>query len=187
MMSGTVAIPNAYDNRIKHARVNATFVLDDAFFMSHQGWMHTAAEILNSLRLKLDARETTQAAIGKVIGIAQANVSTFWTPGKNGKLRQLKWDEALKLSEAFDIPLADGETRDELDWPSADTLAPLLDALLPLVPKTGVSEKSAEALSEGLAYGLRLLGSPTANRPTDDSLRVAARGAVARFRDLALQ
>lgn len=186
-MSGTVAISCAYDNRIKHSSENATFVLDDAFFMSHQRWMRTATEILGQLRAKLDAKQTTQAAIGKVLGVAQANVSTFWTPGKNGKLRQLKWDEALKLSEAFDIPLGDGDQVAEPEWPSAYTLAPLLDALLPLVPKSGLSEKSAEALSEGLAYGLRLLGAPTATPPTDDSLRVAARGAVARFRDLALQ
>jgi hypothetical protein len=157
-------------------------MLDACYFAGHHHLVETSIEFLERLK----AAGVTQEAIGKVLGIAQANAATFYKPGKNGKLRTLKWDEGSKLAKEFGLePPASASP--PADWASAETFAPLLDAVLPLIPKGGVTDRSVEALSEALAYGLQLLGESGASPKNADALRVAARGAVSRFRDLALQ
>lgn len=68
--------------------------------------------------------------------------------------------------------------------PSADTLAALLAAVLPLA--RGQSDRSMRVVAAALQHGLELLGD---RHSTEDAaaLGVAARGAVSRFRDLTRQ
>jgi hypothetical protein len=181
MISGTVAISAAYDNRISCASDNTTFALDGYDFRPHQHQVETSTEFL----ARLKAAGATQEQIGKVLGIAQSNAATFYTPGKNGKLRKLKWDEGAKLAKAFNLGLPKGES--VIVPVSAETIAPILDALLPMEPQAGRTDQSVEALSGALAYGLRLLAESGASLQSADALRVAAHGAVSRFRDLSKQ
>lgn len=68
--------------------------------------------------------------------------------------------------------------------PSADTIAALLAAVLPLA--RGHSDRSLRVVAAALQHGLELLGDqPTT--PDDAALGVAARAAVSRFRDLTRQ
>jgi hypothetical protein len=65
---------------------------------------------------------------------------------------------------------------------SEDDLAPLLAALLPLVPKGSLTESAVRDLAAALSYGLELLAVRPAKPATRDAIEVAVRGAVARFR-----
>lgn len=88
-----------YDSRILHASANTTFALDEAAYARHAEDMLTAAEILAALK----ERGVTQKAIANVLGVQQPNAATLYTPAKNGKLRQLSYDEGVALIEAFDL------------------------------------------------------------------------------------
>lgn len=70
--------------------------------------------------------------------------------------------------------------------PSEESLATLLGALLPLVPRGRTTAQSLRVVAAALSHGLELLGDQTA-KPDDGSIAVAARGAVSRFRDLTQQ
>jgi len=140
--------------------------------------MRNAATLLEALT----RRGITQKQIADAIGITQPNANKLYRPDRNGKLRTLSYDEARILIERFD--LSDDAIGADHAAINAATLAPILDALLPLVPSSGRSEKSVELLSQALAYGLALLGTPTARPPSPDAIDVAARGAVARFREI---
>jgi len=184
MMSGTVAMTNTYDHRISGASPNTTFIVDGPRDEDHCRDVESSAEFLERLR----QAGVTQKQIAEALGIAQPNAATLYTPGKNGKLRKLGWDEGAVLASAFKVePVAGAAVAAESQPVSADLLAPLMAALLPLVPRSGAPERSAQALSEVLAYGLELLRKPGATRASDDALEVAARAAAVRFRDLSLQ
>jgi predicted XRE-type DNA-binding protein len=140
--------------------------------------MKDAATILDALV----RRGVTQKQIADAIGITQPNANKLYRPDRNGKLRTLSYDEGCTLIARFG--LADDAMAADHTALNAATLAPILDALLPLVPSGGRSEKSVELLSQALAYGLALLGRPTASPPSPDAIGVAARGAVVRFREI---
>jgi len=140
--------------------------------------MKNATTILDALA----RRGVTQKQIADAIGITQPNANKLYRPDRNGKLRTLSYDEGRELIDRFG--LANDLAADDHAAFNAATLAPILDALLPLVPSTGRSERSVELLSQALAYGLALLGTPTARPPSPDAIGVAARGAVARFREI---
>lgn len=68
---------------------------------------------------------------------------------------------------------------------NADTLEPLLDAMLPLLPPPGqMTDQSRRALAEALAHGLALLGENATSQASSGEIAVAARGAMFRFREL---
>jgi hypothetical protein len=87
----------SYDYRIYDASGNAITMLDDFIAGQHQRAVESSKDLLERLK----GAGVTQAQIGDVLGIAQANAATFYTPGKNGKLRTLKWDEGARLIERF--------------------------------------------------------------------------------------
>lgn len=150
----------------------------------HARDVDSSTEFLERLRLA----GVTQKQIADALGIGQPNAATLYTPGKNGKLRKLGWDEGAILAAKFNIEPMNAPSPDAEPEPiSADLLAPLLDALLPLMPKGGQTDRSSRALSEVLAYGLELLRRPGSSRASADALEVAARAAAVRFRDLSLQ
>lgn len=140
--------------------------------------MDTQAEILAALRDK----GVTQKQIAQVLHINQPNAATLYTPGKNGKLRKLSYDEGITLIREFEL---------EIDAvapapPSAESLEPLLDALLPLAPSGRLTDQSRRALAVALSYGLASLGIQTAKPASGDAIEAAARAAAFRFRELAL-
>lgn len=175
---------NTYDDRIVNASPNTTFIVDALERQDHGRGVESSAEFLERLRLA----GVTQNQIAEALGIGQPNAATLYKPGKNGKLRKLGWDEGAILAAKFDLePTPERVIAGDQQPVSADLLAPLMSALLPLVPKTGATERSARVLSEVLAYGLELLRRPDATRASDDALEVAARAVAVRFRDLSLQ
>lgn len=102
-MLSTVCMTLIYDNRILSASVNTAFALDAAARSFHDKVMENAAEIRAALKAKLDAREITQKEIGNTLGIQQPNVATLFSPGKNGKLRGIDFDEGVKLIRRFGL------------------------------------------------------------------------------------
>lgn len=160
---------------------NTTFALDALINGAHLWDMQSAAQILDALK----QRKITQTAIAKVLGINQPNVNTLWNPAKNGKLRKLTYDEGVALIAAFGLD--DEPAEQPASVPSAETLEPILDALLPLVPNGPMTAQSRRALAEAMSYGLALLGSSGTNPANGDAIAVAARAAVLRFRETGLQ
>lgn len=70
--------------------------------------------------------------------------------------------------------------------PSAESIAALLASVLPLAPKGRTTEQSLRVVSAALHHGLELLGDQSASSDSP-AFATAARGAVARFRDLTRQ
>lgn len=125
-------------------------------------------------RLKREG-DTTNADLSRLLKLPTSRIAEIF----EGK-RKIKIDEMKIIVEHFGL-----EQRPAL--PSAETLEPILDALLPLAPPGPVTDESRRALAEALAYGLELLGSGSASPATGDALKVAARGAALRFRETVLQ
>lgn len=97
--------------------------------------MRTAAEILAELRSK----GVTQSAMAKVLGVQQPNVATLYNPAKNGKLRQLGYDEAIALIRAFGLDTAAMlPQQDGLSIPSESDIAKMIQQAMAEMP-VGVS------------------------------------------------
>lgn len=123
-------------------------------------------------RLKVEG-VTTNAKLSRLLEIPSSRVAEIFA----GR-RQVTIDEMKIAVEHFGlerIPAA----------PSAATLEPLVDALLPLVPPGTLTDQSRRALAEALSYGLGLLEVPSASAASPDALKVAARAAAVRFRETA--
>lgn len=141
----------------------------------HRGVLDSKGLIAELERLK-SVGATTNADLGRLIGQPSSRIAEIFS-GKRG----VKIDEMKILVEHFDlepsktIPLV----------PNADTLEPILDALLPLLPPSGrVTDESRRALAESLSYGLGLLDNQPSKQASDDALTVAARAAVSRFLEI---
>ncbi len=154
--------------------INMFFALDSKKMWRHLWDVDSASQILAALREK----GVTQAEIARVLNIAQPNAATLYTPGKNGKLRELKYDEGMALIQAFDLDMQAYQT------PSAASLEPILDALLPLAPGGRMTDESLKALAEALSYGLASLGTRNPNSTSSDARAAAARAAAFRFREI---
>jgi hypothetical protein len=141
--------------------------------------MQDAKAILDAL----DARSIGREAVAKVLGISQPNATRLFKPDpRTKKKRVLTYDEGRKLIAAFNLD----ETSPNASL-NDEVVARLLEALVPLVPRSGLTGASATRLAKALVYGLELLGEASPTRPNHDAIEVAARGAASRFRDLTLQ
>lgn len=157
-------------------------MLDDPRIVSHDQRVETQAEFLE----RLLAIGATQSEIGAAIGVAQSNANTLFRPGKNGKLRYLKMDEAVKLAEKFGLSEAPPKLPDQFQV-HPETIEPILDALLLAAPPPGrVSDQSRRALSVMLAYALEQLGDQLSSPANPGAGKVAARAALSRFREQGL-
>ena len=116
---------------------------------------------------------TTNAKLSRLLELPSSRIAEIFA----GK-RQVTIDEMKIMVEHFGLEGA-------AQTPNAETLEPILDALLPLAPPGKLTDQSRRALAEALAYGLELLGAPSASQASPDALKVAARAAAARFRETA--
>ena len=116
---------------------------------------------------------TTNAKLSRLLALPSSRIAEIFA----GK-RQVTIDEMKAVVEHFGLEGA-------AFAPNAETLEPILDALLPLAPPGKLTDQSRRALAEALAYGLELLGAPSANPASPDALKVAARAAAVRFRETA--
>lgn len=121
-----------------------------------------------------DTGVTTNAEIGRLLGLPSSRVAEMFS----GK-RTIKIDEMKVLVERFGL---DHSGRPVFN---AESLEPLLEAILPLAPPSGrMTDQVRRALASSLAYGLELLGENPTNPASSDAVAVASRAAVARFREL---
>jgi transcriptional regulator with XRE-family HTH domain len=152
--------------------------------------MHT-----NQLRLLRKRAGITQRVVAAALGVSEAQVSR-WESGHDNvpssRLHAMETAYRATVGEMFggEAPAAEPKPVAATTLSlapvaiNAENLAPLLAALLPLVPRGRLTDQSLTALSEALAYGLQLLGDPLSSPAGDGALAVAARGVVARFREL---
>jgi predicted XRE-type DNA-binding protein len=166
------------------ASANTTFALDAMRRCFHVSDMENASEIRAALKAKLDAREITQKEIGTALGIQQPNVATLFSPGKNGKLRGIDFDEGMKLIKRFRLDDADGQRSSVLN---EALLGRLIHALAPSFPSSEVSESAAQALAVALTHALELLQETGATEPTDREVAMAARAATSRYLEASRQ
>lgn len=149
------------------------FVADGLREFRHYPRVLDSKTLLAEMARLRDEGRTTNAELGRLLKLPSSRIAEIFDGG-----RKIKIDEMKIIVEHFGLepgPVV----------PSADTLEPILDALLPLAPPGRVTAQSRRALSEALSYGLELLGSQSATEASSDAISVAARAAVARFREIA--
>lgn len=88
-----------------------------------------------------------QAEVGRVLGLPSSRLSELFNP-EAAKPRKLKLEEAVKLSEAFGVPITG-------HMASAESLLPVLKVCLRYAPKEW-TEQELRRLSEEIELGLRL-------------------------------
>lgn len=132
-------------------------------------------DLLQWLRAERTAGRLTNADVQRLLGLPSSRVAQIFS----GE-RMIKLDEAKRLVEHYGIERL-GQSL------NAETLAPILEAVLPLAPQGARPEQVAAVLAEALAYGIELLSGGSAMPPSGDAIGVVARAAVLRFRDLSLQ
>lgn len=148
------------------------FVADELRPVVHYTGVLDSRGLLAELeRLRADG-VTTNADLARLLKIPSSRVAEIFS----GK-RRVSVDEMKLIVETFGL--------DSSSVPSAETLEPILDALLPLVPTGRLTEQSRKALAEALSCGLELLYNSQASDTSEDALRVAAQAAVIRFRERA--
>ena len=149
------------------------FGADGLHPMRHSRGVLDSKGLLSELeRLKTEG-VTTNADIGRLIQQPSSRVAEIFS----GK-RRVTIDEMKTLVEHYGLEAT-------VPAPSAETLEPILDALLPLAPPGRMTDQSRRALAEALSYGLGLLGTSLATKASSDAILVAARAAAARFRETA--
>lgn len=134
-------------------------------------------------RLRADGK-AKNAELQKLLNLPSSRISDIFATDR--KPRKISLDEAKIIVSHYgldDSPAAEPDQVD-IDAPNAENLMPLLDALIPLAPAGKASELSLRALSEALSYGLALLGNRASKPASADAIEVAARGAIARFREI---
>lgn len=124
-------------------------------------------------RLRSEGK-ATNAEIGRLLKLPSSRVAEIFA----GE-RSVKIDEMKVLVERYGL---EHSTRPAFN---ADTLEPLLDAILPLLPAPErMTDQSRRALAEALAYGLALLDESATSQASSGAVAVAARGAMFRLREL---
>lgn len=117
---------------------------------------------------------TTNAEIGRLLRVPSSRVAEMFS----GK-RAIKIDEMKALVERYGLDQSGPPTF------NAESLEPLLEAILPLAPPSGrMTDQIRRALASSLAYGLVLLGENPTSPASSDAVAVACRAAVARFREI---
>lgn len=168
----TVRIPHCYDKRSTNAIAFTKFVRDGSNPRCQNARVLDHDSFVALLRQMIADGRTSNAAIGRIAKLPSSRVSEIFS----GK-RRVQVDEMKALIEELEI-------EDSVATPAPETLEPILDAIVPLVPPSGLTDQSRRALAVALSYGLELLGNRSAIGASPDALQVAARGAVSRFREL---
>lgn len=150
------------------------FGADASDYRRHKRRMLGSKELLAALESLKERGATNNAALARLLKLPTSRVAEIFSG-----TRRITIDEMKVLVEHF--RLEPGPSA-----PSAESLEPLLDALLPLAPPGRMTDQSRRALAEALSHGLELLGAQSATQASSDALAVAARAAALRFRETAL-
>lgn len=114
------------------------------------------------------AKAKSQAEISRALNISRSAVTGLF----NGE-RDLSYDEAVKLSDTYDI---------DPNKLTAEKLIPVLRVCLRYAPKEW-SDQTVERLAQEILYGLELLRFASPIDPSQDAIEVAARAIADRFRN----
>lgn len=141
--------------------------------------------VRRALRREIDRSQIAPTTLSLKVGKSKSLVKDILDDGKDIKLSTL-----YKLAAALDVDVSalipTHASNANVPVLNADTLEPLIDALLPLAPPPGqMTDQSRRAVAEALAYGLELLGGSPSSQASGDAVAVAARAASSRFRELA--
>lgn len=145
--------------------------------MRHEGRVIGHGDLLSWLIAEREAKRLTNADLQRLLKLPSSRVSDIFS----GE-RQIKLDEAKAIVEHYKLDRAP-----EAATISADALAPILAAVVPLAPQGELTDRFASILAEAVSYGLGLLPGRHTTLPSSDAIDVAARAAALRFRDLSLQ
>lgn len=168
-MSPTVRMNALYDHRIVRASPYTACMLDVIGFDAHERGVESARALLDRLR----GAGVTQEQIAKVLGISQPNAATFYNPGKNGKFRQLKWDEGAKLLAEFGMEIEEAE-RAEL---SSELLMPIVAEMVRHAQRRQAGS-IVRPLAVALARYLRQIAASPTIHANQDALEAVAQAVV---------
>lgn len=175
------ACRSATINVANKQEVSTLFEADAFERGEHKVAMFGHDDLLAEIRRLRDSGETSNADLAKLLSLPSSRIADIFATDR--KPRKITLDEAKILVERFGLePPAKAAV--EVAAPNAENLVPLLDALIPLTPPGRVTDQSLKALSEALSYGLALLGDQLSSPASQDAVGVAARAAVARFREI---
>lgn len=145
------------------------------------------APVRDALARVIHEKGIAPTSLSLKVGKSKSLVKDILDGGNDIKLSTLvKLANALQVDLGELLPATLLESRKPpLSSFSAETLAPLLDVLIPLAPPSGrLTEQSRKALSEALAYGLSLLEGDPSSSANEGAVAVAARAATSRFREI---
>lgn len=152
-------------------------VIAPALRFPHNANVFTHDEIREELIAQLSAQKVKAADLARVLKQPPSRISEI----RNRK-RRIQPAEMKAVAEFLGMV---GEVETELELPSAESIARLLQALFPSMPKTDdLSERAASALAVALRHGLATLPDPAAIDPSESDLAAAARAAVFRYREV---
>jgi transcriptional regulator with XRE-family HTH domain len=115
---------------------------------------------------EVKAKAASQAEIARTLNVSRAAVTGLYNGG-----RDLSYNEAVKLADAYDV---------EPNKLTVEKLTPVLRICLRHAPKEW-SDHSVERLSQEILYGLELLRFVSPMAPSPDAVEVAARAIAERF------
>lgn len=142
--------------------VHATFFgLDSLRSLASAGYMFDQYAFLDDILAKAPTRQ----AVLDLLNLPSSRGPELFNP-EHPKPRKLKLTEAVKLSEAFNVPITG-------PMANADSLIPILEVSLRYPPKEW-AETDVRRLAEEIEAGLKLWRSFVANRPSPGRLRPAS-------------
>lgn len=154
-------------------------------YAAYAAWVKPEQRVIADWIIRTaDKHGLTLGAWAKRAGIGAETTLTRAVKEGYGSVTKIETLDALARAvgepSVLDF-LRDGQ--ETLRLPSEAALASLLSAVLPLAPRGRASAQSTRVVAAALQRGLELLGDQSAS--TDPAaLGMAARGAVARLRDL---
>jgi hypothetical protein len=132
-------------------------------------------ELLDWLKSEREAGRLKNADLQRLLNLPSSRVAEIFSGG-----RQIQLDEARLIVDHYQLESSVAAI-------NAETLGPILAAVLPLAPPEPRAERFLPILAEAVVYGLGLLADQPSSSPHAEAVRVAARAAASRFRDLSLQ
>jgi hypothetical protein len=169
MLEATYAKRRAFATAI--AGVDATFFgLDSVHPCARGPYMFDQHAFLEDVLKKAPTRQ----AVLDMLGLPSSRGPELFNP-EHPKPRRLKLAEAVKLSEAYGVPITGPMV-------SADSLMPILEVSLRYPPKEW-TESDVRRLAEEIEAGLKLWRSFVASRPSADRRPQASDGPDDRPRD----
>lgn len=172
-MSATYTMHRPHATHILPLRTTAFGLAVDAFCANARLMVFDRYQFLERVLEKAPTRQ----AVLDVLGLPSSRGPNMFNRGHD-RPRRLWVEEAVKLSEKFDVPLTGGSV-------SAEDLTPVLSVALRGAP-TDWQESDVQRLAEEVAFGLRLQQSfpPSLQTPDRPATDAGEEGASPRYKSV---